>query len=96
MALNEQINTLFAGDEKKNKDEDTINEDKNEDKDSDISLGSIGEEFNSLNFCLISSSFLIFSYLEFKNSTAVSNSFCSSSDKFLVELNLDLTSLYPD
>ena len=45
MALNEQINTLFAGDEKKNKDEDTINEDKNEDKDSDISLGSIGEEF---------------------------------------------------
>ena len=44
MTLNEQINTLFAGDEKKKKEDETINEDKNEDKESDISLGSIGEE----------------------------------------------------
>ena len=44
MTLNEQINTLFANDEKKGKENDTINEEKNEDKESDISLGSIGEE----------------------------------------------------
>ena len=44
MTLNEQINTLFAGDEKKKKEDENINEDKNEDKESDISLGSIGEE----------------------------------------------------
>ena len=44
MALNEQINTLFAGDEKKKKDEDAIDEDKEEDKESEISLGSIGED----------------------------------------------------
>ena len=49
MALNEQINTLFAGDEKKKKDEDAIDEDKEEDKESEISLGSIGEEDIKIN-----------------------------------------------
>ena len=44
MALNEQINTLFAGDERKKKDEEMIDEEKNEDKESDVSLGSIGED----------------------------------------------------
>ena len=43
MALNEQINTLFAGEEKK-KNEEAIDEEKNEDKESDVSIGSIGEE----------------------------------------------------
>lgn len=49
MALNEQINTLFAGDEKKKKEEDAIDEDKEEDKESEISLGSIGEEDIKIN-----------------------------------------------
>ena len=44
MTLNEQINTLFAGDEKKRKEDEVIDEDKKEDKESDISLGSIGED----------------------------------------------------
>ena len=44
MALNEQINTLFAGEEKKKNENEIINEEKNEDKESDISLGSIGED----------------------------------------------------
>ena len=43
MALNEQINTLFAGEEKK-KNEEAIDEEKNEDKESDVSIGYIGEE----------------------------------------------------
>ena len=44
MTLNEQINTLFAVDEKKKREEEVIEEEKNEDKDSDVSLGSIGDE----------------------------------------------------
>ena len=44
MALNEQINTLFAGEEKKKKENEIIDEEKNKDKESDISLGSIGED----------------------------------------------------
>ena len=44
MTLNEQINTLFASDEKKGKENEVIDEEKNEDKESDISLGSIGED----------------------------------------------------
>ena len=47
MALNEQINTLFAGDERKKKDEEMIDEEKNEDKESDVSIGSIGEDFKN-------------------------------------------------
>ena len=43
MTLNEQINTLFAGEEKKKNENEIINEEKNEDKESEISLGSIGE-----------------------------------------------------
>ena len=49
MALNEQINTLFAGDEKRKKEEDAIDEDKNEDKESDVSIGSIGEDDKNIN-----------------------------------------------
>ena len=44
MALNEQINTLFAGEEKKKNENEIIDEEKNKDKESDISLGSIGED----------------------------------------------------
>ena len=44
MALNEQINTLFAGEEKKKNENEIIDEEKKEDKESDISLGSIGED----------------------------------------------------
>ena len=44
MALNEQINSLFAGEEKKKNQDEEIEEEKNEDKDSDVSIGSIGEE----------------------------------------------------
>ena len=49
MALNEQINTLFTGDEKKKKEEEAIDEDKEEDKESEISLGSIGEDDKKIN-----------------------------------------------
>ena len=44
MTLNEQINTLFAGEEKKKNENEIIDEEKNKDKESDISLGSIGED----------------------------------------------------
>ena len=44
MALNEQINSLFAADDKKKNQEEAIEEEKNDDKDSDVSIGSIGEE----------------------------------------------------
>lgn len=44
MALNEQINTLFAGEEKKKNENEIIDEEKKGDKESDISLGSIGED----------------------------------------------------
>ena len=44
MALNEQINTLFAGEEKKKNENEIIEEEKKGDKESDISLGSIGED----------------------------------------------------
>ena len=44
MALNEQINSLFAGEEKKKNQDEEIEEEKNEDKDSDVSIGSIGED----------------------------------------------------
>ena len=44
-ALNEKINSLFSAPEEDNKNKtDKIDEDKNEDKESDISLGSIGAE----------------------------------------------------
>ena len=44
MTLNEQINTLFAGEEKKKNENEIIDEEKKGDKESDISLGSIGED----------------------------------------------------
>ena len=44
MALNEQINTLFAGEEKKKNENEIIDDEKKGDKESDISLGSIGED----------------------------------------------------
>ncbi len=44
MTINEQINTLFAGEEKKKNENEIIDEEKNKDKESDISLGSIGED----------------------------------------------------
>ena len=44
MALNEQINTLFAGEERKKNNDEAIDEEKNEDKESDVSIGSIGED----------------------------------------------------
>jgi len=44
MALNEQINTLFAGEEKKKNENEIIDEEKKGDKESEISLGSIGED----------------------------------------------------
>ena len=44
MTLNEQINTLFAGEEKKKNENEIIEEEKKGDKESDISLGSIGED----------------------------------------------------
>ena len=46
LALNEKINTLFAGDENKKKENEPIDEEKNEDKDSDVSIGSIGPPDN--------------------------------------------------